>query len=218
MKFYGAVEVGGEVTANSITSPTIRKNASSPSFTLPSADGTSGQAIITDASGTLSFGDAGGGKVLQVVSTLKDDMFTTSSTSFTQVTGLSASITPSATSSKVLVIVSATGYFAVNNSKVGFISVFKGGSNLIVPDTPQNRTPSFEGGYGNEDTNHAFNINSFHFTILDSPNTTSSTTYDVRVLNVYSGNTFYINRAENNENTSARPQGVSSIILMEIGA
>ena len=218
MKFSGAVEVGGEVTANSITSPTIRKNASSPSFTLPSADGTSGQAIITDASGTLSFGDAGGGKVLQVVSTLKDDMFTTSSTSFTQVTGLSASITPSATSSKVLVIVSATGYFATNNSKVGFISVFKGGSNLIVPDTPQNRTPTFEGGYGRDDTNHSFNMSSFHFTILDSPNTTSSTTYDVRVLNVYSGNTFYINRAENNENTSARPQGVSSIILMEIGA
>ena len=58
--FSSDVKIGDEVTANSITATTIRKNTSSPSFTIPSADGTSGQAIITDASGNLSFGDAGG--------------------------------------------------------------------------------------------------------------------------------------------------------------
>ena len=52
-------------------------------------------------------GDAGlpAGSVLQVVQDVKLDTFTTSSTSFTDVTGLSVDITPSSTSSKVLVLV-----------------------------------------------------------------------------------------------------------------
>jgi hypothetical protein len=43
------------------------------------------------------------GKVLQVVQTTKTDTFTTTSTSFTDVTGLSVSITPSSASSKILI-------------------------------------------------------------------------------------------------------------------
>ncbi len=45
-----------------------------------------------------------GGKVLQVVSVTKVDAFTTTSTSFVDVTGLTVSITPSATSSKILIL------------------------------------------------------------------------------------------------------------------
>jgi hypothetical protein len=43
------------------------------------------------------------GKVLQVVSTTKTDTFTTTSTSFTDITGMSVSITPSSASNKILV-------------------------------------------------------------------------------------------------------------------
>ncbi len=45
------------------------------------------------------------GNVLQVVSTAKTDVFSSSSTSFTDVTGLSVAITPSSTSNKILVSV-----------------------------------------------------------------------------------------------------------------
>ena len=38
-------------------------------FNLPTSDGSNGQALTTNGSGTLSFADAGGGKVLQCVST-----------------------------------------------------------------------------------------------------------------------------------------------------
>ena len=84
--------------------------ASPATFTLPAADGTAGQYMKTDGSGALSFGTVtipAGGKILQVLQTVKTDTFTTTSTSFVDVTGLSVSITPATTSSKILILVHA---------------------------------------------------------------------------------------------------------------
>jgi hypothetical protein len=67
---------------------------------LSSAVGTAVAAGLTQAN--IAIGP-------NVVSTLKNDTFSTSSTSFVAVTGLAASITPSSTSSKVLVIVTLNG-------------------------------------------------------------------------------------------------------------
>jgi hypothetical protein len=53
---------------------------------------------------------------------------------------------------------------------------------------------------------------------LDSPNTTSSTTYDVRGANLENTLAWYINRSRNNENTSYGFTSVSTITLMEIAA
>ena len=70
-------------------------------FTLPTSDGSSGQFLKTNASGALSF--ASGGKILQVVTAEL-----TSQASFTSTThadlGLSASITPTSASNKILVV------------------------------------------------------------------------------------------------------------------
>ena len=52
---------------------------------------------------------------------------------------------------------------------------------------------------------------------LDSPNTTSATTYAI-IARTDSGQTFYINRSKNPDNVSARPWAISEITLMEIGA
>ena len=159
MKFSGNVEIGNELTSTLVSTPTIRKNSSSPTFTLPSADGTSGQAIITDASGNLSFGDAGGGKILQVQTVTKTDTFQSQSTSFTAVTGLSVNITPSATSSKVLILVHVNGMRGGSNYYWGGISLFKGGSNFI--GSAGSRNPSFNNGYAGLDgdqSNESFNM------------------------------------------------------------
>tara|TARA_X000000950_G_scaffold49599_1_gene58168 strand:+ start:504 stop:1031 length:528 start_codon:yes stop_codon:yes gene_type:complete len=64
--------------------------------------GTSLPSTITSASGLPL------GKIGQVVQTYKTDIFSTSSTSFVDVTGLSVSITPSATTSKILISLTAT--------------------------------------------------------------------------------------------------------------
>ena len=74
-------------------------------LSFPQADGSSGQALVTDASGNLSF--AGTGKILQVVQTFKTDSTSqsgNSSTTFYDISGMSVSITPSSSSNKVLVM------------------------------------------------------------------------------------------------------------------
>ena len=77
-------------------------------LTFPAADGSANQFLKTDGSGNLSFDAAGGGKVLQLVTVQKTDTFSTSSTSDTTVTGLTLNITPSATTSKILVMINLT--------------------------------------------------------------------------------------------------------------
>ena len=74
---------------------TITIGASGDTITIPSG------ATLSN-SGTLG---AGMGKVLQVVQTVKTDSFgTSSSTSYTDITGLSVSITPTSSSNKILVL------------------------------------------------------------------------------------------------------------------
>lgn len=156
-----------------------------------------------------------GGKILQVVSTTKTDTFTTTSTSYTDVTGLSVSITPSSTASKVFVIAHVP--FAGVNSQVqrqGW-SVFRDSTNLVNPDSPGSRTPAahWQNDYQNGTTN--MRATSFHF--LDSPSSTSALTYKVRAV-VESGSTAYINRSEGDANVSSAGRGVATITVMEVSA
>ena len=93
---------GGNVV--SLNSPTSAPTSADVAFKLPNADGTSGQAIVTDASGNLSF--AGTGKILQVVSTTKTDTASQASVASGgkwSITAFKATITPSSASNKLLI-------------------------------------------------------------------------------------------------------------------
>ena len=133
--------------------------------------------------------------IKQVVQTIKTSHFATTSTSFTDVTGYSASITPSSTSSKVLVrVVACTGNGAANaDNKVRVLR----GSTAITDTETMVRSDSIS-------ENHSYVIE-----ILDSPSTTSATTYKVQVK--AESNEIFINRRNNNDNG-----GQSSITLMEV--
>ena len=145
------------------------------------------------------------GKVLQVVQTVKTDGFSTGSTSHIDITGLSASITPSSTSSKILVNVSiGTIDFSVA-MYYGFQLVRD--TTNIGQGTVAGKTASTFGGTGN-----AVRGRSESYTFLDSPSSTSATTYKVQVR-VESG-TCYINYRNNNTALTTS----STITLMEIGA
>ena len=139
------------------------------------SDGTIGisklSATGTPSSSTFLRGDnswqeAGGGKVLQVVSSTYATQTDTSSTSYSD-TGLSASITPSSTSSKVLVFVNHTGLTKSTSDNAGKIQLLRNSISLIMFENDFGRTGStalsIVGGTG---TNY-----------LDSPATTSATTY-----------------------------------------
>ena len=157
------------------------------------------------------------GKVLQVVQATKTDTFTTNATSFTLVTGLEASITPSATSSKIFVTVSIMGQRSNTNGEVGQITIFKDSSNLINASSPGSRTPSITSGVQMGDSNGDVNAEPYSFSILNSPSTTSSITYDVRAKLISGSGEVYINRVEDDgSNNNIRGRGISTITLMEI--
>ena len=189
--------------------------AGSNTLVLPTGNGSSGQFLRTNGSGALSW--AGGGKILQVVTTNKTDTFSTSSTSFTDLTGLSVSITPSSASNKILICV-CIGAVAANAAPVtsGF-AIVRGSTAIFVGDAagsrPQQtfRTASISGD------NHA--PGGVGFAGLDSPSTTASITYKVQVMSHGSYFT-YINRTASDTNTTEAYGGrtASTITVMEVAA
>jgi len=147
------------------------------------------------------------GKILQVVSTTKLDTFTSATSTFTDVTGLSASITPSSTSSKILVNVTVSGITgdASNSGGSGFI-LLRGSTPIAV--STGGSTYNLTGHLSSRSLGStAISLNSAAMT-LDSPATTSSTTYKVQVS--ASASTIYVNRDVDNVGS------VSTITLMEV--
>ena len=159
-----------------------------------------------------SGGDAIGGGIIQVVSTTKTDTFSSSSTSFVEITGLSVNITPSSTSSKILV------YFSVDasNSDTGAtscrIAIFKDGSNYFGSDVG-NKVRGWQcANYGDNNTGEHIG-----FQFLDSPSTTSQITYDCRGAS--QTNSFTINRSGSDaDNSDYGYRSASTITAMEVSA
>ncbi len=111
-----------------------------------------------------------GGKVLQVVTATDDTARSTTSTSFVTASNtLSVDITPSSTSSKVLILVSSSA--KCNGNSNGFFTVYRDSTNLGHSTNGFIRTTD-----GNVDVSVGLGIN-----YLDSPNTTSATTYQVYI-------------------------------------
>ena len=161
--------------------------------------------------GDNTFAVPSGGKILQVVQTAKTDTFTTSSTSFTDLTGLSVAITPSSTSSKVLVMVSSN----TSNSSGGYntlMKIVRGSTDIFIGDSAGSR-PQASSQTRDGDTNASQTLT---FSFLDSPSTTSATTYKVQVKTQTSG-TACINRTSADSNTAEIGRTASSIIAMEVG-
>ena len=140
---------------------------------------------------TSSLAAAATGKVLQVVSVTNTTQQTTTSSSLVASTGLTASITPSSTSSKILISVMSN----VRSSADAAYTLYRGSTNLAG-------SGSFVQIYaGGSDTRQLMTIN-----YLDAPSTSSSTAYTLYFL--AGSGTAYINQ-------EGSKQG--QIILTEIG-
>jgi hypothetical protein len=152
--------------------------------------------------------------ILQIVQAVKADTFTTTSTSFTAVTGLSATITPSSATSKILVTTMVPIGVAGGGSldRAGFLTVFRGATNLSNPTSSGSRSKAFHGQPNIESGRNA-QIAAVSF--LDSPATTSATTYEVRVMAGIS-ETVFINRATNDTDAASQARMVSTITLTEV--
>ena len=112
------------------------------------------------------------GKILQVVQGLSSSVVTTTSSSYVT-SGLSAAITPSATSSKILINVN---HFMNNGGGNGemICTIYKGSSNIITAGSSDCYAQNFNSA-GRQDTQGSFSF-------LDSPSTTNATTYTMYFL------------------------------------
>ena len=162
--------------------------------------------------GSLLTNTTAGGKVLQIQhAVVTAATFTTGSTSFTDLTGMTISITPSATTSKILL----TANFNFDTSATTHFAAFKalrGVTDLDVGDAASGRVRCALWGasYSNQAT-----VNR-SMTWLDSPSTTSATTYKLQIQ--MDGGTFYLNRTNTDTDNVSFPRTISTITATEIGA
>jgi hypothetical protein len=184
----------------------LELGSSGDTITIPSG------ATITNSGTATGFG---GGKVLQCISTTKTDTFSTSGNStFTDVTGLSAAITPSATSSKILVLWNIEiGHSATGNSML--TRLLRDSTAICIGDAASNRQRALTGqtsAYSNTNNTTRGKAGSF----LDSPSSTSATTYKLQIFS--DGGTVYCNRDGAYDDETYCATGTSTITVMEIGA
>ena len=191
--------------------------ASSATVTLPNS---AGEVLLTDGSAAsltqipaanivgVATGGFGNG-TLQVVQAVKTDTASFNSTDFADISGLSASITPHFTTSKILV--DCRLYISLGNAsgsttvKVNFV---RGSTNIGQPTV----------GSGHKNTLYNWNAGTYmqpiSMNFLDSPSTTSATTYKLQVCGDNTSATIYFNRYYGSDNY----HGISTLTLTEVAA
>jgi hypothetical protein len=180
---------------------TVQEPATASNFTqtLPASTGT-----------VLTTGSPQSGGVIQVVSTTKTDTFSSTSTSLVDITGLSVSITPKFATSKILVSYHVMGGQDTGSSQYVFVQLVRGSTAISVG--------SSGGAFNATGQMYAGNSSDIVFrdsqTFLDSPATTSATTYKLQGSSWNGSVTWYINRRGVNSSFVLS----SSITVMEIAA
>ena len=164
--------------------------------------GTTGQ-VLTVAGGVPSWASpAGGGKVLQVINATYNVQTTNTNGTTYEDTGLSATITPSSASSKILVLVSQSGV-AKGGANIGcMLRLLRGGSSIL----------EFESGVGYNGGSGLNSIGGVSLNYLDSPATTSATTYKTQFARDFGSGSVSVQYKGSLGDTT------STITLMEIGA
>ena len=171
--------------------------------------------LASDGSTTISNLSGGVGKILQVKQTVKTDQFTSTAYDYTDVTGMSVSITPASASNKILINFELQVGGTANNYAA--FRLLRDSTHIgvsTVTDTDWKVATlgslSHENSYQLENTGTSF---------LDSPNTTSAITYKLQVSS-YSNRTVSINYPTSTGNSagSYTATGISTITVMEVAA
>lgn len=156
----------------------------------------------------------GSGQVpVQVVTVDKTDTFTITSTTWTDITGLSVSITPTSASNKILVIASvAIG----SNSNFAYFRLLRNSTVIDVGNAAGSR-PQVTGAASYPSASPQYMLFQNPVTYLDSPATTSTVTYKFQLRGGDAGTTGYLNRTASDRDTADYEwRTPSNIVLMEI--
>jgi len=159
------------------------------------------------------------GSILQVVQTIKTDTYSQSGSSWADVTGMSVTITPKSSSSKVLVMVSSSvgiTYPSSQDAKAAF-RLSGGNTATYAGDSAGSRTRAPVNYITQSVYVPANSQQVVDMKYLDSPATTSAVTYFMQAY--YSsagGGNLFVNRGYNDSDNDRFNRGVSSIIAMEV--
>lgn len=182
-----------------------------------------GAAEITD--GSITTADIGNSQItaaklaagvpVQVVQTVKTDTFTTSSSGGVDVTGMSVSITPTASTSKVLVFAdvmvgaasTAQAYFRLARGATETIYVGDLASSRIQASAQINGNATFQ-----------YDVIRVPIMVLDSPATTSATSYKLVGWSKAGTAAIYVNRSAIDSDNNGYVRGPSSITAIEVRA
>ena len=166
----------------------------------------------------LPSGSAGG--IIQIRQTLKTDSFNTNSQNLVDITGMSVSITPTRSDSKILVQVHLS--FGGDDNMYGQVRLVRDPGDQTVGGSTAVSGNQRNGTFGVNTPNGAngqYKMYSAECQILDSPATTSTLTYKLQVASTNTGgNYFYLNRPSNNDNQQYIIGGSSTITVMEVSA
>ena len=179
------------------------------------SSGSNNIVLAADGSTTIS-NLSGGGKLLQTIMVEKTDTTSHSAGSTVQdISGMTVNITPSSTSSKILV--TSTVQICANTGGYSFaLYLMRDSTNISIGDASSNRTRGTFGGLSN--VNNDYDLRPFTISYLDSPNTTSQVTYKWRWNNPYHSTTMYLNRPQGFADGSYSVMTSSNIIVQEIAA
>jgi hypothetical protein len=175
----------------------------------PAADEAQALAIVA-ALDTRLFG--------QIIQTVKTDTFSASvaTGAFSgDVTGLTASITPTADTSRVLVTCNLTVALSANDRSI-YVALYRGGSVVAAAtgDVEGSRQRITAGNNGQSTTN---DLSYLGFQFLDSPATAAATTYSLRLAHRSSNTeTVYVNRTNSDGDANTTGRSASFLQLVEV--
>ena len=168
------------------------------------------------------FGAAGIGS--NVVQTVKTDTFSTTSSTFVDVTGLTATITPSSATSKILIIASVAWSIDAGDGRKGAMKLAGGNTAAYVGDAAGSRTRAvtevWQDSRAGFEYNRRYDVELETLVYVDSPATTSPTTYSVQVAetDVSASPAIYINRSAVDSNSADFVRAASTITVIEVAA
>ena len=162
----------------------------------------------------LPSGSSGG--IIQVKQTVKTDTFSSSSETFTDVTGLSVSITPTRSDSKIMVSYSGCGGSGQN--RIGHIRLARviGGTtttDIFVGDQGESNQARASSTFVQ---NNTYYVSSFSGTFIDSPSTTSAVTYKLQLAAGDQNYEVHVGKDHGNSNEFSRSRTPSQITVMEV--
>lgn len=159
----------------------------------------------------------GGGGIIQVKSVTKTDVFsvTASDGNFSDITGLSVSITPTTNTSKILIYFQSNFSAAINQR--GSFRLLRGSTVINAAGADGNSTnESIFSSLCTRDNNHESIPVAGVF--LDSPTTASAVTYKLQVGAENSAGTIYVNRTQAGGTGTNQYLGVSNLLVQEVSA